>query len=912
MKKAFAFILAAIMFALSVSATSSVELPEIQIGTAFSDVDVNRWSYGSICYAYDKGYMLGVGGDRFNPAGTMTRAMVVTVLWRREGSPEIAFSKDFKDVAEGQWYTSAVLWAKRYGVVNGTSETTFSPRGEITREQLVTMLCRYTDYKELDTSSKASIAKYPDAGSVSSWAKSAVIWATDKGLIKGNKRGDRDYLDPKGKATREQFAAILERYDGIDFSFPLTYNAPVPISTYTEKEYALQDDADIFVAPNGNDANSGTKDSPLATFEGAVAAVRKLKETKTEGGIKVAFMAGTYPAPVGIEMTSADSGTEDNPITYCKYGDGDVVFNAGVTLPADKFEALGEDDREMFPEKYRDRIKRADLKEYGVDPSTLGANNNVFSGQTRLDLARWPNRLESGNDDFINRYKELHEEKLSITLHSIDNKRISKYHNVEDMYMCGYYIYDWSASEGPVLYYDPSTGYITPTINGYGLHKFQEEYAPCPYYYFFNIPDELDRPDEYYIDKNTGYLYVMDPEGDYSVGLTGQMFTFNNADYISLVGLEFCFGTGDFMRGTDTDHLTVDQCKFHNIRGYGFLTEGDRFVCTNCEFYDVGGRNIDLKTGDRDTLTSGESVIENNLFEHFGMVNKTMSPAVRVWGCGAKIAHNEMCDSTNSAVTYSESVWPSNYITVEYNYIHSVVTQSSDFGAIYAGRNLAGHGCVVRYNIVADVGNRLEQHNSLGLYLDDSESGQEVYGNIFFNTANLAIFTNGGRENKIYNNVIIEPEQWQGVEVVIGDSMYTSFEGATDNFTKPIDWDERIHILELVQFRNEPWASTFPTLARYKYDLSDMAPCADDPDCPINPSYDEIYGNVIVATKTHIDWGCLDEYAERAVRFGTRIENSTVFSVEENPFFANPNKGDYRIDSEKAGFEIPYESIGRY
>ncbi|MBR7033229.1 MAG: right-handed parallel beta-helix repeat-containing protein, partial [Clostridia bacterium] len=678
-----------------------------------------------------------------------------------------------------------------------------------------------------------------------------------------------------------------------------------------EKDYPLAKDADIFVAPNGDDGADGSLAHPLATFEGAVAAVRRLKETKTEGGIKVAFMAGEYPAPVGIEMTDADSGTAENPITYCKYGDGDVVFNAGVTLPADGFEALDSSDREMFPEKYRDRIKKASLAEYGVDPSSLSASNSVFAGKTRLDPARWPNRLQSGNDDFIGRYQELHEEELSITLLPYDNKRISKYHNVDDMYMSGYYKYDWSASEGPVLFYDPETGYITPTINGYGLHKFQDN-TPCPYYYFFNIPDELDRTDEYYIDRRTGYLYVMDPAGDYSVSLTGQMFTFNNADFISLVGLEFCYGTGDFMTGSDADDLTVDQCSFHNFRGYGFLMDGDRATFTNNEFYDVGGRNIDLKTGDRETLTSGGSVIENNLFEHFGYVNKTMSPAVRVWGCGVRIAHNEMCDSSNSAVTYSESVWPSNYVTVEYNYIHSVVTQSTDFGAIYAGRNLAGHGCVVRYNIVADVGNRLEQHNSLGLYLDDSESGQEVYGNIFFNTANHAIFTNGGRENKIYNNVIIEPDQNTGSEIHLGDSMYSSIKGATEDFTKPIAEDERITILELVPFRNELWASAFPTLAAYKYDLSDMAPYADDPDCPINPSYDEVYGNVIVATEEHIGEGVLDTYAERVVTFGTRVENSTVYPIEENPFFADPTRGDYRIDSEKAGFEIPYELIGRY
>ncbi|MBR3640322.1 MAG: S-layer homology domain-containing protein, partial [Clostridia bacterium] len=547
MKRILTFILTAVMLAGTVAATVSADVP------AFSDVAPGRWSYGSVSYAYEKGYMNGVGGDRFDPAGTMTRAMVVTVLWRREGAPDVAFSPVFKDVKDGTWYSSAVIWAKDAGVVLGTSETTFSPEGRITREQLVTMLCRYTEYKELDTSSKGSIAKYPDANKVSEWAKSAVIWAVERGLIKGNKKGDKDYLDPKGNATREQFAAILERYDGTDFSFPLAYNAPVPISKYTEKDYPLAKDADIFVAPNGDDGADGSLAHPLATFEGAVAAVRRLKETKTEGGIKVAFMAGEYPAPVGIEMTDADSGTAENPITYCKYGDGDVVFNAGVTLPADKFEDLDESEFGMFPEKSRDRVKKINIADYGIAPGELTSDNHVFRGTERLDSARWPNKRDNGNDDFINYYDSISEDEKSITLFRTTNNRVKKYHNVDDLYMMGYYEYDWKASEGPVLSYDPDTGFVTPTVNG-RIHKTSDGGA-CPYFYFYNIPDELDRPDEYYVDKKTGYFYIMDPDEDYTISKTGQMFRMTDTDHVSFVGLEFCFNTSDFLRANDSDYI---------------------------------------------------------------------------------------------------------------------------------------------------------------------------------------------------------------------------------------------------------------------------------------------------------------------------------------------------------------------
>ncbi|MBR7032362.1 MAG: right-handed parallel beta-helix repeat-containing protein, partial [Clostridia bacterium] len=679
-----------------------------------------------------------------------------------------------------------------------------------------------------------------------------------------------------------------------------------------EKDYPLAKDADIFVAPNGDDGADGSLAHPLATFEGAVAAVRRLKETKTEGGIKVAFMAGEYPAPVGIEMTDADSGTAENPITYCKYGDGDVVFNAGVTLPADGFEALDSSDREMFPEKVRDKVKRINVADYGIAPGELTADNHVFRGTERLDSARWPNKRDDGYDAFVDIFASISEDEKSMTLHTVTNNRIKKYHNVDDLYMMGYYEYDWKASEGPVLSYVPETGFITPTVNG-RIHRTSDGGA-CPYFYFFNIPDELDRADEYYIDKKTGYFYIMDPDEDFTIAKTGKMFTMTDTDHVSFVGLEFCFGSDDFLRATDSDWITFDRCRFHNIRGWCIYIYGDHETVRDCEFYDIGMRCIDMCSGDRVTLTPGGSVIENNLFDHFGSVGKTGMAAVYVWGCGITIAHNEICNSTNIGIFYSEYIWASNYITIEYNYLHDVVEQTSDSGAIYAGRNTIGHGSVVRYNLVCDVGDREAGQNSLGLYLDDNMSGQEVYGNIFYNTASHAIFTNGCRENLIHDNIMISTYDAESPLALLGQSTYDYAEGISEGFTKPIDYasHNNFPILDLVPYRNELWSSRFPRPAQYVFDLDNMAPYADNPDNPINPSYNEYYGNVIIAREDRIGKGDIETFAERVIRFGTRIEESVKYTLDENPFFVNPTKGDYRIDPEKSNIEIPYEQIGRY
>ncbi len=207
MKKTLSLILAVFMIAAAVSAA----IPAAA-AARFFDVAEDRWSYQYVEYAAEHGLMQGVGGGMFDPEGTMTRSMVVTVLWRQEGSPAIDYRPVFKDVADGEWYAAATLWAKDNGVVMGTSGTTFSPDDRITREQLVTMLFRYADFKGLDTSSGESVDRFPDASAVSDWARTAVAWATDKGIIKGNRIKGEDCLDPRGNATREQFATIIYRF----------------------------------------------------------------------------------------------------------------------------------------------------------------------------------------------------------------------------------------------------------------------------------------------------------------------------------------------------------------------------------------------------------------------------------------------------------------------------------------------------------------------------------------------------------------------------------------------------------------------------------------------------------------------------------------------------------------------------
>ncbi|MBR4132754.1 MAG: S-layer homology domain-containing protein, partial [Oscillospiraceae bacterium] len=176
---------------------------------AFQDVPgPSNWAHAGIDYCVKNKLMNGVGGDRFSPEGTVTRAQLVTILYRVAGSPETAFKGTFTDVADGQWYSLPIEWAAANGIVNGVGGGRFNPEGKITREQIAAILYRYAGSPEV----AGDLSAFPDAASVSGYAVNALIWATQQKLINGIATGNVTNLAPGSNATRAQIAAIIMRY----------------------------------------------------------------------------------------------------------------------------------------------------------------------------------------------------------------------------------------------------------------------------------------------------------------------------------------------------------------------------------------------------------------------------------------------------------------------------------------------------------------------------------------------------------------------------------------------------------------------------------------------------------------------------------------------------------------------------
>ena len=175
----------------------------------FTDVNETDWFHDAVRYVYDNGLMDGVGDGQFAPNATTNRAMVVTILYRLAGEPAVSGDAAFTDVAAGLWYTDAVAWAAQKGIVNGISETEFAPAGDLTREQLATILYRYAESMGYDVSAQADLSGFPDAGDIQDYATEALSWAVAEGLLQGF---EDDSLRPGGTATRAQIATILMRF----------------------------------------------------------------------------------------------------------------------------------------------------------------------------------------------------------------------------------------------------------------------------------------------------------------------------------------------------------------------------------------------------------------------------------------------------------------------------------------------------------------------------------------------------------------------------------------------------------------------------------------------------------------------------------------------------------------------------
>ena len=896
----------------------------------FTDVPEGEWYYDATRYVWENGLMNGTGnGSTFSPNGSLTRAMVVTVLYRMEGEPSTRGGGNvFCDLEEGAYYILPVDWAKDNNIVTSTGtndngEDQFSPNRAITRQELATMFVRYARYRYVITEDTTDISSFKDADKVASWAEEAMAWCNAVGLIKGT--GNGDTLSPEDTASRAQFATIIERFrEEAEFEYEYLLKRPKPLSTYTEKEYSLIHDADLYVAVDGNDSNPGTEDKPLATFEAAVKKVRELKKTAKDE-IVVAFKAGDY-GNLQIELTEADSGTEKVPIKYTCYGDGDVLFSNGVTAYIDEFGPIDESDYYLFPEKNRKKIVKADMS----GKATIGEMNGMcqlFSEVERIDMARYPNKNPTGkfNVDktmvFVESYVQTNEGSIGYgawdcKLDKLGAARFDSYHTYENIAAIGKAGHEYDGDYLLINGYDKETDTLKmiaqDTVYGFGSMGGVSVY-------YMNISEELDQQGEFWFDPSTKTLYLYDPEFKrYTLATAGTFLNINGADHLTFEGIDFSYCSEDAIV-VNADNVTIDDTRILGSNGNytAVYLNGMNNKLINSELCELSAGGVVVTGGDFEFLTPCNSVVDNNTIHDYGQVYHTWTAGVRLTDAvGATVSHNEIYHAPHVAIMFS-TIWDRSIDCVmEYNYIHDILTYT-DLGAIYCGRTHTDRDNIVRYNMITNVSSG--QIGAWAVYIDDGISGQQFYGNMIYQPGGYAFLHSGGRDNVIRDNVIIGNENGNGQSLRIWAKWVNML--ADEGKVGSGNW---AHMLTLIPQRlpKDPealklWEARWPEFFDAYYGPEVIPENINEYNMLANSAGCIIKNNYSFGFKELEHWD-LDYHNNKFNEYKNNpIWGFEAFNGEGDAphIFVNPAQGDYSLrDDIELEFETPYDfsKIGRY
>jgi len=566
--------------------------------------------------------------------------------------------------------------------------------------------------------------------------------------------------------------------------------------------------ATFHVAPGGDDAADGSKDHPLRSLLAARDAIRAWRKAHrdraADASCRVVIHGGSYPVTATLRLEKQDSGTASAPVVYQAAPGERPVFRGGVRL-RDWKRVADAGVRERLDAAVRERVRQCDLRALGVtdfgDATALRSCPELFVDDVPQTLARWP------NEGFVRTGDILGDERFKVW-GRIDGCKDGKFRFVEDrpaswtdepdVRLYGYWFWDWFEEFQTVAAVDPKARAFTlkKPYSRYGYRKDQR-------YRAVNVLRELDRPGEWYLDRTSGITYWLPPEGtdvaDASTVLSvfrEPHVIFEGVEHVILLGLTFQESRGDGIHVRGGANALIAGCAFRRLGGdAAIISGGKRHGLFGCVMHTLGCAGSRVTGGDRKALTRGEHFVENCVVYDIGRLKRTYSPAVRLDGCGNRIAHNLFESMPSSAMRVE-----GNDQLVELNNVRHVVKESDDQGGVDMFGNPLYRGVVIRWNRWSDIG--AGSHcGGAGVRLDDMISGVHVYANVFERCgAKLfgGVQIHGGKENVIDNNLFVD--------------CYAGISFSRWSEKRWLDSIERF----LPQSRSPSYAERYPALARLR------------------------------------------------------------------------------------------------
>ncbi|MFS0726638.1 fibronectin type III domain-containing protein [Paenibacillus sp. 1P07SE] len=656
----------------------------------------------------------------------------------------------------------------------------------------------------------------------------------------------------------------------------------------------------LYVAADGSDeTGDGSEGSPYQSLTGARDAIRALKSGSglPAGGVTVNLRDGDYRLPGGsFDLTAEDSGTADAPVVYRSYPGETARLTGGASVDAGSFVPVTDAEiASRLTAEAQERVIEIDLLEQGITREQYGdivhygqgwplapAMMELFIDSQEMELGRYPNdgwlTMDSivdpglaGNAGGVNQGPTF--------VYNDEENRASRWSEADDAWMFGYYFYDWAEENMKVAELDPATNTVKGQQSAWwGINPDLTHRR----FYFYNLLEEVDQPGEWYLDRDTGKLYLYPPddfgaESRVELSLDGQpLIRANDASHVHIVGLELSVTRGTAIRINGGSHMLVADNHISNTGMHGVdVRGGSHHGVTGNEIHHTGTGGVLISGGDRPSLTSSGHYVLNNHIHAYSRIKKTYAPGIRLEGVGIRAAYNVIHDSDHYAINFS-----GNDHIIEYNEIFDVLKDSNDSGAIYAARDYSFWGNIIRYNYMHDIIGR-EGHTVQGavIYTDDNVSGTEVYGNIMENVG-IPFYTHGGRSNKIYENIIINPIHFYVRGIKYGG------QGAT----VPGYSQDSLNRLLAMPHDSALWRAKYPEMASIIEDLNNGG--------VIDPKYNVFTNNIILNGKD-----APAQLHPQLTQYGHFDGNYFVDAPADT--FMDWENGDYRI---KPGAEL-YEEI---
>jgi len=533
----------------------------------------------------------------------------------------------------------------------------------------------------------------------------------------------------------------------------------------------LNEETTFYISPDGNDKNAGTKEFPFATLERVKRAMKNIKR----GLLTVYLRAGYYPLTNTFALQKEDC-PADFPIVFSAFPGEKVHIIGGKRIDSFRRLTPSSDVYQTMDPEIRDHILVNDLKQEGISAygklSARGfgraiqpAGLELYFNEEPMPLARWPNEGWA-------KIKEI-PDSLKGKGFSYDEKRPARWLKAPDAWLHGYWKYDWADNYVKIAEIDTARQTIL-TDAPYSAYP----YSKGKRFYALNLLEELDRPGEWYLDRDVGMLYFWPPaaieHAKVFVSLLQEpLIRIVNLTNVTFKDLTFEYTCGAGIEIAGGSYNKIEACTLRNIGtvavSIGRLAAdlggiiyrntlyngeaGHNNGVSSCEIHACGEGGIILGGGDRATLIPGKNFASNNNIYDCSRWVRTYRAGIFMYGVGNIVKHNLIHGLPHTAVFF----WGNEHL-LESNEIHHVCMETGDAGAIYNGRDWTQRGSVIRYNYFHHLHGVEGQGgftDVMAVYLDDWSSGATVFGNIFYK-AGRTVMIGGGRDNLVENNIIID------------------------------------------------------------------------------------------------------------------------------------------------------------